>query len=283
MLCGPNRPRRGASWRASIRSPQRRSGRGGTMKDRCWWARCSPERVSRTARAACWWPRGPTAPPTLSRSCSLLRHSPAPSWAIVTRRWPSSSATSPRIPPMRSNGGATSHGGGGTCETTRGFPVSSERSVERAHVLRPDRREGRLCCAHATGGRQRECSMQRWSLCFIAAAMAVLACQSDAPVGSRSTRPAADISDGNHPANCATPINTCVPSNPHFYFLPPMVKTPSFSGTFNPSLVPTVTICALVPDGSVACDPTQPVVNPGPVQVDVADQQYQVNWQTDPT
>ena len=125
--------------------------------------------------------------------------------------------------------------------------------------------------------------MQRWSLCFIAAAMAVLACQSDAPVGSRSTRPAADISDGNHPANCATPINTCVPSNRHFYFLPPMVKTPSFSGTFNPSLVPTVTICALALDGSQACDATQPVINPGPVQLDAADQQYQVNWQTDPS
>src|SRR2546428_3559861 len=133
------------------------------------------------------------------------------------------------------------------------------------------------------GGRERGCSMQRGVLCFIAAAMAVLACEGDGAVGSGSTGPAADISDGNHRANCATPINTCVPSNPHFYFLPPMVKTPSFSGTFNPSLVPTVTICALALDGSQACDATQPVINPGPVQVDAADQQYQVNWRTDPT
>src|SRR5437867_10754558 len=125
--------------------------------------------------------------------------------------------------------------------------------------------------------------MQRWSLCFIAAAMAVLACQCDAPVGSRSTRPAADISDGNQPANCVTPINTCVPSNPHFYLLPPMVEAPSFSGSFNPSLVPTVTICALALDGSQACDATQPVINPGPVQLDAAEQQSQVNWHTRPT
>lgn len=67
--------------------------------------------------------------------------------------------------------------------------------------------------------------------------------------------------------------------NPHFFFLPPMVGQPSFSGTFNPNLGPVVQICTLkATTTGTACDPTITPINPGPVQV--ANQQYQVNWNT---
>src|SRR5690242_11674609 len=36
--------------------------------------------------------------------------------------------------------------------------------------------------------------------------------------------------------------------NAHFYFLPPLVRQPSVSGVFNPSLRPTVEICELEVD-----------------------------------
>src|SRR5688500_20337742 len=34
--------------------------------------------------------------------------------------------------------------------------------------------------------------------------------------------------------------------NGHFYFLPPLVAAPTYSGTFAPGLSPTVQVCALV-------------------------------------
>jgi CARDB len=71
--------------------------------------------------------------------------------------------------------------------------------------------------------------------------------------------------------------------NPHFFFLPPMVPRPPFSGTFNPNLGPTVQICALtVIGGATACDPSN-VIDLGPMQQDASNQQYQVNWNTGTT
>ena len=72
--------------------------------------------------------------------------------------------------------------------------------------------------------------------------------------------------------------------NPHFFFLPPLVGQPTFSGTFNPNLRPVVDICQLVVDASgnpLQCDVTTPEINPGTVQLDLIDQQYEVNWHTD--
>jgi len=72
--------------------------------------------------------------------------------------------------------------------------------------------------------------------------------------------------------------------NPHFFFLPPLVPQPTFSGTFNPNLRPVVDICELVVDASgnpLQCDLTVPELNPGTVQLDLLNQQYQVNWHTD--
>jgi|GEM_PF-4659368 len=70
--------------------------------------------------------------------------------------------------------------------------------------------------------------------------------------------------------------------NGHFYFLPPLVADPTFSGTFDPGLSPTVQVCALV---SSACgsqialftSSTSPAVT-----VQTRTQNYQVTWATKP-
>jgi len=73
--------------------------------------------------------------------------------------------------------------------------------------------------------------------------------------------------------------------NEHFFFLPPLVGSPSVSGTFDASLLPEVEIC--VWDGS-DCKVTLGVFNentgPGSeaVRVDAANEQYVVNWHTGP-
>jgi hypothetical protein len=78
--------------------------------------------------------------------------------------------------------------------------------------------------------------MKRAVVLPLAAVVAMVACQSDRPLAPNRapTRPgiSAAIMDGGHGAN------------PNFFFLPPMVKLPSFSGVFNPHLAPVVTICA---------------------------------------
>ena len=112
----------------------------------------------------------------------------------------------------------------------------------------------------------------------IVAGMIAVACQGDRPLTSHGGRISADISDGSHQANCPSATGTCVPGNAHFFFLPPMVKAPSTTGTFNPILAPSVTICQLAGNDCVG-----PPFVLGPVQVDLAGQQYKVNWNTDPT
>ncbi|MBN2038004.1 MAG: LamG domain-containing protein [Chitinispirillaceae bacterium] len=83
----------------------------------------------------------------------------------------------------------------------------------------------------------------------------------------------AEIWDGAH--NTET-------GNNHFYFLPPMVKTPSTSGVFDASLSPVVEVLELegVP-GSFT--PSQTVVfsaSGSDVSVNTVDELYQVNWKT---
>jgi len=72
--------------------------------------------------------------------------------------------------------------------------------------------------------------------------------------------------------------------NPHFFFLPPLVGQPSFSGTFNPNLAPVVEICQDLVDPNnnpTGCNATVQVINPGVVQLDGVNQQYHVDWHTD--
>jgi len=68
--------------------------------------------------------------------------------------------------------------------------------------------------------------------------------------------------------------------NKHFFFLPPLVSQPSFSGVFNPTLKPVVVICELDVSTTPAACSGAPAIAPGPVTVDLAGQLYKVNWDT---
>lgn len=73
----------------------------------------------------------------------------------------------------------------------------------------------------------------------------------------------------------------------HFYFLPPMVGTPSYGGTFDALATPIAEVCML--DGS-DCAAVQPAgfpvrftmeSGPGSETIRVGDEHYIVNWHTD--
>src|SRR3989442_14352571 len=83
--------------------------------------------------------------------------------------------------------------------------------------------------------------MKRLGLLPVTALGFVIACQSDRPARPPAS-PSADISDGAHAANCLTAANTCVLSNAHSFFLPPLVPAPTTSGVFTAPLAPTVMI-----------------------------------------
>src|SRR5437899_8942877 len=106
----------------------------------------------------------------------------------------------------------------------------------------------------------------------LASALAVcIACRDQHPITS-PLRSSADFSDGRIPGG-----------NPHFFFLPPLVKQPSFSGTFNPALRPVVEICQLdvdINDIPIACSATLTTISPGIVELDLVDELYHVNWNT---
>jgi hypothetical protein len=78
------------------------------------------------------------------------------------------------------------------------------------------------------------------------------------------------ISDGAHGGNA------------HFYFLPPLVPAPTYTGTFDGTRSPVVDIC---PWDGIACGPSiatfTMTTGPGSETVRVADEHYIVNWHTD--
>lgn len=95
--------------------------------------------------------------------------------------------------------------------------------------------------------------------------LAVAACSGDvtAPADPGQAGPSETISDAAHAG-----------AVPGFYFLPPMVPAPSYSGTFDGGLQPTVEICELSGSTCVTTLATYPAA------VNVASQLYQVNWHT---
>jgi len=113
--------------------------------------------------------------------------------------------------------------------------------------------------------------MKRIVLLSLAGAL-IIACQDHRSMTGVKP-PSALLSDGSNSGNT------------HFFFLPPLVKQPSFSGVFNPALKPIVLICQLdvgpaplnIPIG---CSSGIAPINPGPVTADVVGQQYLVNWDT---
>jgi hypothetical protein len=95
------------------------------------------------------------------------------------------------------------------------------------------------------------------------------ACRDQQSVTAVKPGLSADFSDGRSTGG-----------NRHFFFLPPLVSQPTFSGVFNPQIQPVVDICQLdLTLNPVDCAPGVPHINPGTVMID-APQQYHVNWDT---
>jgi alpha-tubulin suppressor-like RCC1 family protein len=88
--------------------------------------------------------------------------------------------------------------------------------------------------------------------------LSLSACISDPPLSSDVFDPASIISDGAHSGN------------PHFFFLPPMLRAPVFSGTFDGSRSPVVRITE---EGA-------PVVDLS-ASIPEGSEQYQAIWHTD--
>src|SRR3989442_3951648 len=110
--------------------------------------------------------------------------------------------------------------------------------------------------------------MNRSRLLMCAAAMLAAACQDRQ---SPTAAPSFLIQDAAHGGN------------PHFYWLPPMTRQPSFTGTFDAKLSPTVEIREL-PAGT-ACGARDPITfttttGPGSETIRVDGEMYIVNWHT---
>jgi hypothetical protein len=65
--------------------------------------------------------------------------------------------------------------------------------------------------------------------------------------------------------------------DPRFYFLPPMVPPPSYSGTFDASRSPVVHICEL---SGTTCGATVATFSGTAVKLDIADEAYKATWTT---
>jgi hypothetical protein len=107
--------------------------------------------------------------------------------------------------------------------------------------------------------------MNRAAFFCLGTIVMVGACRDERAI-TKPAQPSFALSDGSNGGN------------PHFFFLPPIVGQPSFSGTFNAQLAPVVQICQV----DVAGNCVGPTFSPGTVQLDGSAQQYQVNWNTDP-
>jgi len=91
-------------------------------------------------------------------------------------------------------------------------------------------------------------------IALVLACVLFVACQVDRRSTTGVHSPSAELRDG---ANGGP--------NLHFFFLPPLVKQPSFTGTFNPTLKPVVVICQLDVDVNnnnkpLGCSSAPPVV-----------------------
>jgi hypothetical protein len=104
----------------------------------------------------------------------------------------------------------------------------------------------------------------------LAAILVAAACTDHAISPTAPTAPRETISDAAHSGTV-----------PGFYFLPPMVPQPSYSGTFDAALQPRVEICEL--SGSVCVTTIATFTfgsGPTNVKLDAANEQYSVNWKT---
>lgn len=109
--------------------------------------------------------------------------------------------------------------------------------------------------------------------CVLSCALLLASCTGDNVLQPDATAPTVpppsfDLLDGSTGGNSG------------FYFLPPLVNSPTLTGTFNPDLLPSVDVCLLTVD-MTGCEATQPNLPSWPAGTIVAaDGKYQVNWDT---
>ena len=110
------------------------------------------------------------------------------------------------------------------------------------------------------------------SAAAVALFLGIGACTGDAgsPLAPEGAEPLATISDAAHAG-----------AVPGFYFLPPMVPSPSYSGTFDSGLQPRVEICELAAGTCVSTIAQYTTTSgTGGETVQVGTSSYQVNWKT---
>jgi hypothetical protein len=117
--------------------------------------------------------------------------------------------------------------------------------------------------------------MKRLALLALSAVLLVAGCRDEGPISPSRPESGAqrDFLDG-----------TVATGNPHFYFLPPVVKQPSVSGTANPALRPMVTLCKL--SGGTCVQVAQARVGSGGAgltAISVGSDAYQLDWDTEST
>src|SRR5436189_3282546 len=99
-----------------------------------------------------------------------------------------------------------------------------------------------------------------------------LGCTAEPPTAPAPGRPRFEISDAAHTSG-----------TPGFYFLPPMVAAPTFTGTFVSGLTLEVEICVWTGtacDSLIATFSTNTGTGSATVRVDPANEQYVVSWKT---
>src|SRR2546428_2884488 len=143
---------------------------------------------------------------------------------------------------------------------------SSVRAEGRSHSLA--RAEAAL-----TRPRREDGLMRRLTIgTSIAAVLFALGCEDKPPTAPAAAGPQFEISDAAH-----------ISGTPGFYFLPPMVAAPTFTGTFVSGLTLEVEICVWTGtacDSLIATFSTNTGTGSATVRVDPENEQYVVNWKT---
>src|SRR5437660_6065015 len=106
----------------------------------------------------------------------------------------------------------------------------------------------------------------------LVAGIFALGCTDEPPTAPAAGRPRFEISDAAHTSG-----------TPGFYFLPPMVAAPTFTGTFVSGLTLEVEICVWTGtacDSLIATFSTNTGTGSATVRVDPENEQYVVNWKT---
>src|SRR2546427_8033388 len=131
----------------------------------------------------------------------------------------------------------------------------------------------RPCVDAAHTHRREDDHMRRLTIATsLAAVLFALGCEDEPATAPAAARPQFEISDAGHGMG-----------TPGFYFLPPMLAAPTFTGTFVSGLTLEVEIC--VWNGTACCAliatfSTNTGTGSETVRVDTENEQYIVNWKT---